>query len=85
MNHALLLVIVFDAGLEVIIILVSSMNLSAKVVTSIDDITHEGECFNVTARFTWLTAYNHFGMAQDIGITGSTKGIIDTAVTQVDV
>ena len=90
MNHALVLIPLPNTFSELIAVLELAMNRSAEVVTAIDDITHKRETMRVdidiisidTCR---LGAYINLCVTQNIGITGSAKGIINTAVEQVNI
>ena len=68
-----------------VIILISTVDDSAKVVSAIYDVTHPGEALLVGRILSiGLPAYIHLGVTQDVGIAGTAKGIVDAAVAQID-
>ena len=73
-----------QTGLEIVAILIFSPDGATEVITAIDDILNPGEAVLIAACTIGLSADIHLGMSQDVGITGTTEGIIDTTITQVD-
>ena len=85
MNHGLLLVVVLNAGGEVIALSVMALDSAAEVVTAIDDISNPGEAALIVTAAVGLSADVHLGMSQNVGIAGTTEGIVDTSVAQVHI
>ena len=75
---------VADATHIVIVCHVLAIDGATEVVAAIDDILDPREAVLVAAAAIGLTADIHLGMAQDVGITGTSEGVIDTTVTQID-
>ena len=76
--------IVLYALCEVIAILVLTRDFATEVVTTIDDIPDKWEGVIIATGIGGLTTDIYLGMSQNICITGTTEGIVDTSVTQVD-
>ena len=86
MNHGLVIGPVSDTLGEVIAILELSEDGAAEIVAAVDVVTHPGEARLVAAVvFIRLATDVHLGMSQNVGIAGTAEGIIDAAVTQIDV
>ena len=73
-----------QTGLEVIAILIFSPDSTTEVVTTIDDILNPWESVTIATRAVGLSADIHLSMSQNVCIAGTTKGIIDTTITQID-
>ena len=83
MQHGLVGVIVLHAIREIKAILKVTMNLSAEVVATIDNITYPWEAVLIVIGAIGLSADEHLSMSQNISITGTAKGIVDSTVAQV--
>ena len=68
---------------EVIAILILTIDGTAKVVATIYDITYPGEAILVATAIDGLTTYIHLRMSENVGIAGTTEGVIDASVAKV--